>query len=455
MARPRKQTYTLEMYLKKIKEGDISNDADVQRNFVWKNDQINELIVTVLTDDYIPPIILGEEHNSQLHIADGGCRSAALKAYRYLNYKVTSSIENSVIPYKKKVKTDDGIVWEDAIFDIKNKTFSQLPEELKNKFDEYQIETVIHEGCDRFTISKYIKRYNNHTSMNVSQKAFTYIENYAKDIREILEGDFFKECGDYTEKERVNGVVERVVLETVMCMNHLSDWKKQTKQISSFLNKNATKEEFVKLDSNLNRLSKVIGEEFKSLFSSKNSFIWLTLFDRFTDLELEDSYFVDFLKAFNDGLKEREIDGISFSELDKKRNTKDKNIIIAKLSVLETLMNEYLQEKESKENEEILNLVQDCVGNDNTEEDVEFYKSLLNDYSVEVDSESKLLDKMNKPSLVALVGYACDKEVDILIARWIVDYFKKEDTYKSDQKENYLHMKKDFDDFVKMNETEV
>lgn len=103
MARPRKQTYTLDMYLKKNMKGDIDNNADVQRNFVWKNEQINELVVTILTDDYISPIILGEEDNSKLHIVDGGCRTAALIKFRYMNYKITSSIENSLIPYKKKV----------------------------------------------------------------------------------------------------------------------------------------------------------------------------------------------------------------------------------------------------------------------------------------------------------------------------------------------------------------
>ena len=30
-------------------------------------------------------------------------------------------------------------------FFIENKTFDRLPEELKKKFNEYQIETVIHE----------------------------------------------------------------------------------------------------------------------------------------------------------------------------------------------------------------------------------------------------------------------------------------------------------------------
>ena len=72
MAGPRKQTYTLDMYLNKIKDGDISNNADVQRRFVWTKEQINELVVTVLTDEYIPPVILGEEEDSQLCTADGG-----------------------------------------------------------------------------------------------------------------------------------------------------------------------------------------------------------------------------------------------------------------------------------------------------------------------------------------------------------------------------------------------
>ena len=66
MARPRKQTYTLKMYLEKINDGDIDNHADVQRRMAWSKEQINELIVTVLTDEYMPPIILGEEKNSQL-----------------------------------------------------------------------------------------------------------------------------------------------------------------------------------------------------------------------------------------------------------------------------------------------------------------------------------------------------------------------------------------------------
>ena len=65
MARPRKQTYTMEMYMEKNRNGDIDNSAETQRCFVWKDEQINGLIRTVLLDDYIPPIILTEEESTQ------------------------------------------------------------------------------------------------------------------------------------------------------------------------------------------------------------------------------------------------------------------------------------------------------------------------------------------------------------------------------------------------------
>lgn len=246
MAKPRKQTYTMDMYLAKIKDLDIRSDADVQRLAgQWNKSMINELIVTVLTDDYIPPIILGEEYNSQLWIIDGLQRSTSLRLYRFGNYKITSSIEDSIIPYKAKNKDENGnIVWEDATFDIKNKTYEQLPDELKKRFNEYQIETVIHEDCDMRRISQLIKRYNNHTAMNTAQVAFTHLENFARDIRGIIDTDFFSRMGVYKENDITKGTLERIISEAVMCMYHLNDWKKTSTAICNYLNSNATTEEF-------------------------------------------------------------------------------------------------------------------------------------------------------------------------------------------------------------------
>ncbi|MCI8427740.1 MAG: DUF262 domain-containing protein [Lachnospira sp.] len=344
MARPRKQTYTMSMYLDKIKDGDICNEADVQRHFVWTKEQINEFIVTILTEDYIPPIILGEENSSQLYIVDGGQRSCALNWFRNGNYRITASVENSIIYYKKKVKDkNETIVWKDCMYDVKNKTYDNLPIELKKKFNEYQIETVIHEHCDMHKISRYIKRYNNHSPMNTNQKAFTYIDKFAKYIRTILNHKFFLDCSNYTEAEKVKGTVERVIIEAVMCTNHLEQWKKSTKKICSYLNANAAKGEFENLLKNLYRLEHIITKDVKDIFNSKDSFLFLTLFDKFTTYGIEDIQFAEFLREFKNNLREnKQINNVFFDEIDKNKGTKDKQVIISKLQFLETLMLEFL-----------------------------------------------------------------------------------------------------------------
>lgn len=454
MARPRKQTYTLEMYLKKNMKGDIDNNADVQRNFAWSNEQVNELIATVLTDDYIPPIILGEEPNSKLHIVDGGCRTVALTKFRHMNYKVTSAIDNSQIPYKKKVTGEDGsITYKDAVFDIKNKTFEKLPEELKEKFDEYQIETVIHEECNSYIISKYIKRYNNHVAMNPDQKAFTYIDKFASRIRKILDSKFFIDCSVYSEKEKNKGVVERIVVESMMCMNHFDNWKKQPKPAFKYLNEKATEEEFDAFADNLHRLENVITEDIKDIFNKKDSFIFLTLFDRFSKLGVDDNRFADFLREFKGNSRnvKRNEKGLLFDEIDKELSTKDKQVISDKLDLLEKLMNNFLHIEVDKSDK----ISDEAFIAKNVEMDIEevngnmnFYNDSLDDLtSKTIKDGSKLLNSKNRRSLLAMMAYSYKEYVDL--DNWLEEYAKNNNTYFIDQQKNYLHMKSNFEQWQK------
>lgn len=454
MARPRKQTYTLDMYLKKNRKGDIDNNADVQRNFVWNNEQINELIVTVLTDDYIPPIILGEESNSRLHIVDGGQRTAALIKYRYGNHKITASIENSIIHYKKKVVGEDGkIIYEDAVFDIKNKTFEKLPDELKEKFDEYQIETVIHESCDSFIISRYIKRYNNHVAMNTEQKAFTYIDKYASRIRDILNSRFFVECNNYSEKDKTKGVVERIVVEAMMCMNHFDNWKTQPKPACKYLNDHASEEEFDIFTDNLHRLEKIITKDIKNIFNKKDSFIFLTLFDKFARFGLDDEKFAEFLREFQYKLRsiKRNDKKLLFDEIDKDASTKDKQVITDKLYMLENMMLEFLHiDNDNSSQSNIESFISQNLGIniEAIQTDMDFYNESLNellDNTVKIDS--KLRNEENRFSLLAMMVYSYKEDKDL--DEWMTEYARRNNTYFIDQKKNFLHMKNDFEKYLK------
>lgn len=453
MARPRKQTYPLETYLNSNKDGDISNNADTQRKPAWKA-IINGLIVTILTDDYIPPIILAEEDNSQLNIVDGGSRTAAFMMYRYGNYKITSSVENSVIPYKKKVKDENGnIIWEDASFDIKGKTYDQLPEELKKKFNAYQIETVIHENCDKNRIATYIKRYNEHSSMNTNQKAFTYIDKFANRIRKIMDSRFFLECNVYSDNDNEKGVVERIIVETVMCMNYFDEWTKEAKKLFKYINEHATDKDFDILEKNLHRLETIITDDIKDIFNKKDSFIFLTLYDKFAKLGVSDTKFADFLREFKANYRKtfRNDVGLLFDEIKQSSSTKAKQVITDKLHLIENMMNDYLH---NIGEESCSNSVEKFVA-ENLDMDVDEIKDNIEDYNDTLDKlldntvkvGSKLLDKQNRLSLLAMMIYSYKEDKDL--DKWMADYASKNNTYFVDQKKNFLYMKNDFEQFLK------
>lgn len=456
MARPRRQVYTMNQYLENESEGYISNNVCTQRNPKWKP-IVDGLMVTILTDDYIPPIILAEEECGRKFIVDGGSRTAAFKMLCKGNYKIKSSVEDPIISYKKIEKDENGKnIWVDAEFDIRNKTFSQFPKELQKKFYEYQVETVIHE-CDVEQAAKYLRRYNVHTAMNANEQLFIHIPKFADEIREIIQDRFFLDCTIIKETEKDKGVLERVVSESVMCMFHFDNWNKNGKKMAKYLNENATNEEFKVFDNNVKRLEKIITKETKELFSTKDTFVLMTFFNRFTKLGLEDSKFADFLNAFVNGLREKDVDGKYFDTVDEHGSTKDKSVISDKLHILETLINDFLHidnidttetennvvEESNNTEETILSFVQENANPEATKEDIEFYRDMVED-CVRVDEP---VYQQCERAVIAIMAYACTKEQDEEFEKWIQKY-KNQTNFSPSQKTNFTYMKNSFDKYV-------
>ena len=449
MARPRKQVYTMEQYTKNVSEGYITNDADTQRNPAWKP-IVDGLAVTILTDEYIPPIILAEEESGQIHIVDGGSRTAAFKMIRFGNHKIKSSVENPIIPYKKLVKDENGKTkFEDAEFDIRNKTFEQFPKELQKKFDEYQIDTVIHENCDKEKIAMYMVRYNTRKNFTANQKQFLYVPKFAEQIRNITSRPFFINNCDIKGSDIEGGILERIAYESVMITNFIDKWNKTGNKNPLYINENATVDQFEKLNNNIARLENIVTDNTKLLFNARDSFIWFALFDKFTQTGFDDVEFGRFLNAFVNGLRDKEVDGKQFDRVDDTGSTKDKANIVVKLHILETLMNEFLHidKTESTTPESFVAEMVDMP--------VETVKEELNCYEETLDGlenntirdGSKLLEVANRLSLLAMVAYSYKNDVDL--DDWLEEYAANNNTYFMDQRKNYSHMINDFRQYQK------
>lgn len=461
----REQTVSLSSYLTSVNSEDISENQDVQRMFCWDNPAMNELIVTVLTEDYIPPIILGEEELggdlTQQYIVDGIQRTTALNKFRHMNWKTTKSFENSVIQYQAKMRDEEGhlikdedgnILWENREFDIKNKTFEQLPDELKKKFDDYQIRIVVHQNCTMQEISKLVRRYNRNKSMGSNQKALTWIPTYARKIKNIANNEFYKNCVAPSKSMRKNGTYEQTVANSVMATFHLNDWKKAPNDRNEYLEENSSLNEFEKVNEYGNRIANVCGNKFQNVFVFKDILCWIATFHNFTKLGLEDNKFAEFVNALVNELHDKVVDEWSYDMLDKEPGTSDKKIVQAKINTYTALMMDYLHiDAEAlieNPEETTLSFVQENANPDATEEDIEFYRDMVED-CVKVDEP---VYQQCERAVIAIMAYACMKEQDEEFEKWIQKY-KNQTNFSPSQKTNFTYMKNSFDKYVQKGAT--
>lgn len=91
----------------------------------------------------------------------------------------------------------------------------------------------------------------------------------------------------------------------------------------------------------------MITPDVSDMFNSRDSFLWSGLFHRFARLGMDDERFVCFMQEFKNSLHSRKVSGVSYDDL-KEKSTKDKNIVIRKLNLLETLMDEFLHIKKKE-----------------------------------------------------------------------------------------------------------
>lgn len=182
--------------------------------------------------------------------------------------------------------------------------------------------------------------------MNTAQKAFTYVDSFAREIRRIAENRFFSDVYSSSQKGRINGTFERISGDIVLLCNYPNKYRKDTKLGFKWLNENATIYDFENVDSLLTRLtvSLRLTMEIRALFSSKNTSVFVAAFKMLTDTGKDDAEFGAFLKWFVGGGSETELDGRTWEMLDTERATRDSGVVHGKIDYLVALMEQYFRE---------------------------------------------------------------------------------------------------------------
>lgn len=101
-------------------------------------------------------------------------------------------------------------------------------------------------------------------------------------------------------------------------------------------------------------------------------------------------------------------------------------------------------EESPKEPVDIKKFCSDILHKEVLDEDIELFKDVLYDDTKGVDPDVPLLEDDNMPSLIAMVAWSIYEEKDSVRDKWIPDYFKRTNSYKRNQAENFKDMRVDF-----------
>ena len=461
MEKTKRDFHSAKYYVNAVRKETVRTDHPQQRKSQqWPSEYRDGLIGSILKNEDIPYIVVCEQATGKgvdNYLIDGIQRITTIFNYCIGAFKLGNKLENPLIEYQVNILDDQGkpkrdregnLMHTTIVCDIRGKGYRDLPEELREVFDEYQLMEVKHLNCSDDQIGYHLRRYNHAKKMGASQNGITYLDKkIAMEVKDITtEHTFFRDLGNYKPSERNNDTLNRVVLESIMATYFLNDWKSPLKDICSYLNSNMKVEMIATFKTELDSISKVMTDQVAEMFTSKNSFLWFVTYHKFCETGLAPDRFIEFMEKFRQTLHSVKRDGVSFDDLNQV-STKKKKCIVEKLQLLEDFMYEFLHiSYEGAKEFDVLDFIKENINSEAISEDVDLYNDMLEDLSLNVDNDTRLLDRHNRPSLIAIIGYACEKDIDL--DDWFVQYFKKHSTYIKDQKRNFSQMVKDLQAYV-------
>lgn len=464
-------SYSIDSISKQLMKKRIRDDHILQRHSgQWKGFAKSELVSDILRGKSLTQIIISEEIKNGIKmqwLIDGKQRCTTLDDYLHDGFSISKNVKNYSITYQAPKVDDNGneVLNEDGFtdmewksFDIRGKKFSQLPEELQDIFKDRQIPVLYNMDCSKKDIADDIARFNRSRPMNKAQNGWLELEeSFAEFVENIAKMQFFQpefSGSTYTGNNITSGAIRRIIVESIMVSDFLDNFGDFDK-MCEFLSEEASDSNFTEFYSVVERLTAICDKNMAPLFNAKDSFLWFGLFSEFSKLGVEDQKFGKFMIEFQNTLHSKEIKGESFDDILKNiKSTKDKSVVIKKIDHLKQLMEEYLEVKvdDTNSNDSVEGFISTVLDLDliAVKNDMDLYNESL-DLLLEntVNFDSKLRNEENRPSLLAMIAFSYKEDCDL--DNWMMEYAKNNNTYLLDETKNFLHMKRDFEDFSMRN----
>ena len=137
-------------------------------------------------------------------------------------------------------------------------------------------------------------------------------------------------------------------MDAIFASLYRDKWVKEPNKMYAVYNEIGDSSDFTLIDSYLTRLNGILDDETSALFTPKDAYLFIALFNKFDEYGIEDSKFNDFLYAFIDGLRSKNVGEYTFDNIDEMKNraTRSKDYVVTKMEVLESLLADYFDKTE-------------------------------------------------------------------------------------------------------------
>lgn len=212
---------------KKVNSGKIRFDLAIQRRGVWKLDQKQNLIDSLLNNYPVPPVYFvdNEDKDSkdkQQWALDGQQRTRAITEFVNDGFALSDTIVDW--------KDEDG-----TTHDIKGLKYDELPEDVLVKLNSTNISTVILKDITDEEVTEMFKRLNAGTPFRkIELIRIDMPRDITHFVNEVAEHEFFKSKINVSEKARVHFSDHELILRTLMLyLDHKKDFS--GKEIRNFV----------------------------------------------------------------------------------------------------------------------------------------------------------------------------------------------------------------------------
>ena len=204
--KPMTKQLSLRSIAKGVKEGKINLDLRIQRNSVWKLEQKQMLIASIL-ENYDIPYLYGVESSDILYMLDGKQRILTVCSFLRDEFATPEEFDDIDEKWLKE--------YEVSMKDICGKKFSELPQVIQSEIGSHPFNFRVYKSLTDEQVRNLFYRLNRGTALSRMELLRINCDFMLDEIRQIGNMPFFTKYANLSDTMKNGFIDEEIILQSL------------------------------------------------------------------------------------------------------------------------------------------------------------------------------------------------------------------------------------------------